>query len=100
MIAIQGYSTQIELCQVNCVLAWLWLEQNQMDLLIRIARVVITIKLAFHLEVSFEFRNLCCHFTFFKDCELIQLCSYGKSQHKSYVGFKHTIMFDEYLQTY
>ena len=99
MIAVLGYSTQIELFQVHCVLAWLWLVQNLMDLLTRIAKVAITIKLAFHFMVSFEFRNLCFHFTFSKDCELIQLCSYDKSQHRSFVGFKHTIVFDEYSQT-
>ena len=100
MIAIQGCSTQIELCQVHCVLAWSWLVQNLMDLLTRIAEVVSTIKLAFHLMVFFEIHSLYCRFTFFKDFELIQLCSFGKSQHRSFIGVKHTAMFDEYLQTY
>ena len=99
MIAIQGCSTQIKLCQVHCVLAWLWLVQNLMDLLTRIAKVVFAIKLAFHSMVSSEFHSLCYRFTFFKDFELIQLYSFGKSQHKSFIGFKHTTVFDEYLQT-
>lgn len=100
MTAIQAYSTRRELCQVYCVLAWLWLVQNLMDLLTRIAEVVATIKLAFHLMVFFEFHSLYCRFTFFKDFELIQLCSFGKSQHRSFIGVKHTTVFDEYLQTY
>ena len=98
MIAIQGYFTLTELCQVYCVLAWLSLEQNLMDLLARIVAVVITIELAFHLMVSFEFHTLCCHFTFPKDFELIRLCSFDKSQHRSF-DVKHTTVFDECLQT-